>query len=153
MKIFTSYFYKVRFFKPYMIPVSTARFDPKWFHNFKNQDYKFIDKNGVINGLRAEGLAPAKEICGICGLECKGKAEGGCEFLTKYRQQLDTINFEEFMKNAESLCRSVQNKLCFEEEPVLVLLVHEAISNPCSERGTIQRWFREHGVECNEFDV
>lgn len=32
MKILISYFYQIRFFKPNMIPLSTAAFDPKWFH-------------------------------------------------------------------------------------------------------------------------
>ena len=32
MKIYTSYFYQIRFFKPNMIPLSTAKYDPSWFH-------------------------------------------------------------------------------------------------------------------------
>lgn len=68
MEIYTSYFYKVRFFKPNMIPISTAFSDPSWFHNFKGHNYQFIDKNGVINGLRADVFAPgpvARELCRV----------------------------------------------------------------------------------------
>ena len=37
MKIMTSYFYAIRFFKPNMIPISTAKWDPKWYHQNKGQ--------------------------------------------------------------------------------------------------------------------
>lgn len=32
MKILTSYFYQIRNFKPYQIPLSTAISDPAWYH-------------------------------------------------------------------------------------------------------------------------
>ena len=53
MKIMTSYFYQIRFFKPYMIPLSTAKWDPKWFHRNQGQNYQFKDKNGewLFSGL------------------------------------------------------------------------------------------------------
>ena len=51
MKILTSYFYQIRNFKPYQIPLSTAISDPAWYHP-KNGDY-YVDKNGVINGFVA----------------------------------------------------------------------------------------------------
>ena len=46
MKLAISYFYQIRNFKPNMIPVSTARWDPKWYHDGKGAEYNFIDKNG-----------------------------------------------------------------------------------------------------------
>ena len=61
MEIYTSYFYQVRFMKPYHIPLSTAVWDPKWFHANRGQDYHFKDKNGVYNGLRAPVFAPGKD--------------------------------------------------------------------------------------------
>ena len=66
MQIFLSYFYAVRFFRPYMIPFSTAMWDPKWYHEGQNQNHIFIDKNGVINGLRADPLVPDKHCDGLC---------------------------------------------------------------------------------------
>ena len=48
MRILVSYFYHVRHFKPYMIPFSTAVWDPAWYHNFnKCHNYTYLDKNGV----------------------------------------------------------------------------------------------------------
>ena len=53
MKIKISYFYHVRNLKQYQIPVSTAVWDPKWFHeNTGNNKHIFIDKRGVVNGVR-----------------------------------------------------------------------------------------------------
>ena len=47
---------------------------------------------------------------------------------------------------------TMQKFLEFEEEPEIILIVHEAPTNPCSERNTIQRYFREHGILCEEFN-
>ena len=80
MHLYTSYFYKIRFFKPWQVPISTAIADPKWFHAFKSQDYKFLDKNHVINGLRCESLHPDHTCQDLCrGLEtCKCKDPSKC---------------------------------------------------------------------------
>ena len=56
MKLAISYFYKIRFFQPWMIPISTAAWDPKYYHDNKGKDYLFVDKRGVINGYRYEAL-------------------------------------------------------------------------------------------------
>ena len=50
MKLAISYFYQIRFFKPYMIPVSTAHWDPAWYHDWAGAAHVFVDKRGVING-------------------------------------------------------------------------------------------------------
>ena len=39
-----SYFYNVRHMKPYQVPVSTAMYDLKWFHNNQGNGHVFIDK-------------------------------------------------------------------------------------------------------------
>ena len=87
MKIYTSYFYKIRFFKPWQIPISTAVWDPKWFNDFKGQGYRFLDKRNVINGLRCESLHPDKTCQDLCrGLEtCDCKDPSKCEFLKRYK--------------------------------------------------------------------
>jgi hypothetical protein len=46
----------------------------------------------------------------------------------------------------------IQNQLGFKEEPVYILLVHEAYDNPCSERWIIQQYFKEHGYNIKEFN-
>ena len=87
----------VRFFKPYQIPISTAVWDPKWFHDFKGQDHVWKDKNGVWNGIRLEELNPKN--CNACGCPCnmgKLKDPQHCKFITTYKEGLSTINYKEF---------------------------------------------------------
>lgn len=60
MKIYTSYFYQVRNFPINTVAFSTAMWDPKWFHDFKDRKYKFKDKRGIWNGLRATPLVPGE---------------------------------------------------------------------------------------------
>ena len=48
MKLCTSYFYRIRFFRPDIVPFSTAKWDPKWYHNFQGQNNIFLDRNGVL---------------------------------------------------------------------------------------------------------
>ena len=141
MKIYTSYFYQIRFFKPHMIPLSTAIWDPKWFHDGHDQSYTFIDKNGVINGLRCEALHPGP----TCEHLCRGTANCGavpssCQFLQNYRAQLAAVDSADYLRRIHNLCIKVQKQLGFLEDPVPVLIVHEAPSNVCSERAPLQEW-------------
>lgn len=152
MKIYTSYFYQIRFFKPYMLPLSTACFDPKWFNNFCGQGYKFLDKRNVINGLRAEPFVPNSS----CNSKCRGtdncvtKDPRTCEFLGCYYNQLKKLPIESIKSRLESLAERVRQITHFESEPVFVFIVHEAAGNPCSERYVIQKYFMENGINCTE---
>lgn len=155
MQIYTSYFYQVRFFKPYMIPLSTALGDPMWYHGgTKDKAIVSLDKRGVINGLRILPLVPD----GTCSNLCKGRDNcsinepDSCKFLRNYYEQLDKVNFDDFTKNLESHIQLVCDKIGIKREPIVVILVHEALTNPCSERVVIQKWFKEHGVEVNELN-
>lgn len=152
MKIYTSYFYKVRFFTPNMIPISTAKFDPAWYHQNKGQDYCFLDKNGVINGLRAPVFAPGEVATAVssCRPRCDKNPET-CHFLRAYNHQLSLLDINDIMTRIENLCAAVRPVVGYTEEPIAVLLVHEAPDNPCSERTAIQNYFRSHGIECEEF--
>ena len=38
------------------------------------------------------------------------------------------------------------------EEIIIVLIVYETPTNPCSERKPLQDYFNDHGVECKELD-
>lgn len=152
MKIYTSYFYKLRFFKPNMIPISTAVYDPKWFHKNQGKDFIFIDKNNVINGIRAESFHPTLDD------SCRGPQNcthisNNCAFLTSYRNQLDKIPIDTVLNGLERLGEKVRDLTDFEGEPVFVFLVYETPDNPCSERGTIQGYFRKNGIECEELDI
>ena len=64
MKIYISYFYQIRNFPKTLIPLSTAHWDPKWYHQKNNK--VFLDKRGVLNGLRIDELSPGKECDGLC---------------------------------------------------------------------------------------
>ncbi|MCM1214963.1 MAG: hypothetical protein NC548_10630 [Lachnospiraceae bacterium] len=148
LRVATSYFYQVRFFKPYMIPVSTAMWDPKWYHNFRDQDHCFVDKNGVINGLRILPLVPGSACNGLCmGIDdCPTQDWSSCDFLKVYTDQLNSIDFGKFMAQLEKHVNQVQHMLGFSEQPLVVILVHEKTDKLCSERGPLQTWFREHGL-------
>ena len=153
MEIYTSYFYQVRFMKPNMIPLSTAMFDPRWYHQNKSQEYVWKDKNGVYNGLRAPVFAPGPLCEGLCrGPEtCDTHDPTRCLFLSTYRYQLDQLDFNDVVARCERLGRYVQSLEHFAEEPVIMLLVHEAPQNPCSERRVIQEWFAANGKEVVEW--
>lgn len=153
MKIATSYFYQIRFFKPNMIPISTAMWDPKWFHNFKSNDFNFVDKNGVINGLRSELFVPDKQYdCGTDNCQEKGKISGipNCKFMNEYYNKLNSTTLEDKINELERICKNAQDRLGFKEEPIAVLIVFEVVDNMCSERQIIQKYFNENCIDCKE---
>ena len=151
MKIYTSYFYQIRFFKPYQIPLSTAAWDPKWFYN-KKQGTNYIDKNGVVNGLRADLLCLPTELYeDECGKEC-GFIPPNCPFMVKYRKYLDSLDFNDVVKRCEALATKVKSKLNFDEEPEIILMVHEPLSRPCAERPVLQAWFSDNGYHITEWE-
>lgn len=154
MKIMTSYFYQIRFMKPNYIPLSTAKWDPKWFYKNQHQGFQWKDKNGVWNGLRAEPFVPGVECDGLChGREtCNAYGPQTCSFLKAYRRQLDKLDFNEVLNRFQKLGKQIQKVEGFSEEPIYVLIVHEAYDNPCSERWVIQDWFKDSGYNIKEFN-
>ena len=149
MQIYTSYFYQVRFMKPYMIPLSTAVWGPKWF----KQGHPWKDKNGVWNGLKADVFAPGPLCENLCrGPEtCDTHDPTRCLFLKTYRYQLDQLDFNDVIARCERMGNYIQSLEHFSEEPIVILLVHEAKTNPCSERRVIQEWFAANGKEVTEW--
>lgn len=151
MKISISYFYSIRFMKPNQVPVSTAAWDPKWYHHGKDKTFSFLDKNGVVNGSRMEELSPlflSKE-CQCC--PCKERNPDGCKFLKGYADYLRTLNFSEVMKKLEEYGEYLMKHYQRDEEPEIVLIVYEVPSNPCSERVELIKWFKENGVDLIEW--
>jgi len=148
MKIYTSYFYKVRFFKPNQLGFSTAKWDPKWFHENQGQEHIFLDKRGVLNGLRASVFAPINTDCG--GQKNCSMDPASCSFIKAYSEQLSKLDFDLIMRAFEHKVNILTDKGFLTEEPDIILLVHEAPTNPCSERVPIQEWFQSHGVEVTE---
>lgn len=155
MEFYITNFANLRHLKPNMIPISTCLSDPIFFHN-NTRDKKicFIDKNGIMNGIREEILSPKflPQDSFVCEKECKYKAvTPNCPFLIAYRNYLNTINFDELIKELERTAEEVRLATHFEGEPILVLLVYESETNLCSERAPLQALFREHGIELKNF--
>lgn len=150
----TSYFYQIRNMKANYIPLSTAVWDPKWFHQNKGHSFQWKDKNGVWNGLRAEPFVPGQACEGLCrGPEtCMAYSPQVCAFLKTYYRQLEELDFQEILDRFERLAKQIQDVENFPEEPVIVLIFHEKYDNPCSERWPVQRWFKNHGYEITEFN-
>ena len=147
MKIATSYFYQIRNFTTNMIPVSTAMSDPAWYRPPQNQEY-YTDKRYVICGLRYEPLIVQKFGTHICPCDSKSAAPA-CPTMKEYRQLLeDKVDFERTIK-AFQFCVD-KFGLPFGHEPIIVLMVHEAPDNPCSERWALQDYFTSHGWKCKE---
>ena len=156
MKIYTSYFYQIRNFKRHMIPVSTATWDPKWFHDFTGSyDYVFKDKRGVWNGLRANILHFPKEryntnnACGdACPLATRDPSK--CGFMTELAQYYDSLDFHYLLSNLGRLGDKVKEIEGFSEEPIIVLIVYEVPSNKCSEREVLHKWFKKNNYNLTE---
>lgn len=101
MKFYTSYFYQIRFFPKTVIPISTAVWDPKWFHDFQSSDYVFKDKRGIYNGIRSYILSPiaVEPYC----KECNHDKAQPCAFLREYRLYLDNLDFDFVLAECERI--------------------------------------------------
>ena len=84
MKIKTSYFYQIRNFTPNMIPVSTAMSDPVWFQPPEDKEY-YIDKRGVVCGLRYNPLIVQSQSTHSCPCDEKDHLQGQCPTMQEYR--------------------------------------------------------------------
>lgn len=152
-KVYISYFYQIRFFTPNLVPLSTAIWDPKWYHQMNEQDYIFKDKNGVLNGLRINPLHPQPHNDGC--IECNRTGDPTtCDFIRIYTEQLRAIDFNDFMIQLEKYLNKINSiYLHYTSVEYLtpVFIVHEAPNNKCSERGPLFKWFSDNGVKCEEW--
>lgn len=149
MKIFITYFYNIRFFKPHTIPISTAVWDPKWYHDFQGHDIIFKDKNNVLNGIRYPDLSPAN-IAPCC--PCENKNPNNCQFIKDYAEYLDTLNFDKVYSDLMFIANKSKEILKFDEEPEICLMVYEKPDNPCSERKSLIEYFGKHGMSVTEWN-
>lgn len=145
MNWYITYFYNIRFFPKNLTPVSTAVWDPKWFHDNKGKDYIFYDKNGVINGINCIGLSPAAANATEQCKDCSKELQGNCEFIQKYRDYIFSLDFKEVTALIRDNIYKV-NPGCD-----ICLMVYEKPDNPCSERGVLQEWFKANGIELKEW--
>lgn len=138
MQIYTSYFYKIRYFTPNLIPVSTCLSDPTWYRPPQGKEY-YIDKRGVINGLRYEPLIVQKQGTKECmGLrqQCPFYIEGyQCECMQEYEQLLFSLVDKKRTLKAFEYCLNKFNA------DTIVLIVYETPKNLCSERQALQKFF------------
>ena len=93
--------------KPNTVALSTAKSDPQWFHHGWDKSVVYEDKNGVLNGLRAEPFVPqtfenAEGYCGHCD-----KNPIHCKFIKAYRQQLSNLDFDDMMRRFKSIAERV----------------------------------------------
>lgn len=154
MDLLISYFYQIRFFDTNMIPLSTAVWDPKWFHDFKGQNNIFVDKRGIINGIRYAPFRPGKQLDYLCrGPEnCNPPVPDKCAFLQGYYEQLMQLDYAEIQNDFDYIVNSIkQCDISIGDNPTMVLIVHEAPNNPCSERQAIIRWAKDRGIDIREF--
>lgn len=145
IRITITTFYNVRNLNPYTIPVSTAAWDPKWFHDETQPGGVYIDKRGVINGLRYESFAPGARCHNLChGQPCAQNSDS-CMFLHQYMAQLNGLNFERTVDELRQMAQAV-NPSATE----VALLVYEKPDNPCSERAMLRQWFAAHDYVLEE---
>jgi len=159
IKVYTSYFYQIRNMRPEDLAFSTALGDPAWYHDFTNdKQYKFIDKRGVLNGLRAEPFCPRLELRPEA--QCRGTTgcphllsnlPWYCDFLLEYEKKLKLLDPQEIEQRFLRVGESWQNFNNKEMDITYILLVHEAPNNPCSERVMLQRWLKENGFGGEEW--
>ena len=150
-KIYISYFYNIRFFPTNLVPVSTAVWDPKWYHDNHSQDYTYIDKRGVLVGSRIEELSPYKlpdEV--ICTPECPRESQN-CPFLATYQEYLDRLSFSKIKAKLDAISEDAQYRLGLDKPADICIMVHEKPDNPCSERWSLIEFFNEEGIDIKEF--
>ena len=93
MKLYTSYWYNVRFFPHNLICLSTVVWKPK---------YPVKDSTGqspII--IDCEPFKPGKSCEGLCDGKCIPKHSYDCAFLKNYREQLKQISGEEFLNHVK----------------------------------------------------
>lgn len=152
MKVAVSYFAQLRNFKPNMVPISTALYDPKWFHDYKGVNNKFLDKNGVLNGVRCKDLAPGRTCSTLCcGASNCNNSPKSCEFLKKYKEQLDSIDKERFRAYCNAVAAQCARLLNISTNDItLVFMVYEKYDNPCSERNALLQFLGSCGYDAKE---
>ena len=143
MKIYTSYWAMVRKFPKNLIGLNTTVFSPRWRPMGK-------DKRGVIC-VDCPPFKPGYSCSGLCNGKCDPKHPNDCEFLKAYKTQLDKINIHSIQESLGKLATQIAQDEGLQDID-FAFLVYETPTNPCSERVVIQQYFKEHGIECEEWN-
>ena len=118
MKIRTSYFYQIRNFNRNMIPMSTAVWDPSWFHANQGPNHIFYDARKILNGTRLNPIINAGIKCGELEphpCPCEEKDYFKCSFLRNYRKNLEEIDFDKMIADLQAFAQIYQEKHQIEE--------------------------------------
>lgn len=142
MKLYTSYWAQVRNFPKNLVGLNTTFWPPKWRPLGK-------DKNNVWV-IDCPPLKPGSECTGLCDGSCNPPHPQDCKFLQTYRRQLEAIDVDEFIAQLIVLKEQIEEGEHLEDVD-FALIVFEAPSRACSERGELQNWLRAHGVEVEEW--
>ena len=136
MKVYTSYWARVRDFPTNLIGLNTTVWPPR----YRPLGY---DNNGVLV-LNCKPVVPGKSCNYLCRGACEPPHPQDCAFLQAYQAQLDKINFNEFYSYMEELSKKYN-------DADFAFIVFEPPTRACSERGVIQKWFHAHDIECKEW--
>lgn len=154
MQIYISYFYQIRNFPDTLIPLSTAMYDPKWYNN---NNVPYLDKRGILNGLRLPDLSPYKldesVLCDPSDDSFCDKNPSQCKFLSEYSKYLDTLNFDTIYNILIEIADGCSKARSDGKTMDICLMVYETPNNPCSERIPLIEYFKKHGIEVKEFNM
>ena len=143
MKVYTSYWAQVRNFPTNLIGLNTTVWPPKYRPLGK-------DKRGVLV-LNCKPLIPGRECEHLCRGACDPPHPQNCAFLQTYRKQLDKLNFNEFYTYMGELGAKIAHQEGLEYAN-FAFIVFEPPTRACSERIPIQQWFKDNGVEIEEWN-
>lgn len=149
MKLMISYFYQIRNFSKNMLPMSTAMYDPAWYHAGLGPDHLYLDKRGILNGLRLKPVIVQGTTVHTC--PCETKDPTNCLAMKEYRQKLEEIDFDKMMRGITQFAEEYKDMYKIEDEMIMVLIVYETPTNPCSERSMLKDYFKSKGYELEEF--
>lgn len=140
-----------------MIPLSTAMFDPKWYHEGEDETHLFWDKNGVINGLRCYPFIFKREKYNDwCGSQCAYKGKTSlCPYLSAYRRMLAMNDFSsvlDFFKSTITYVANHNNDLANIDKYNICLMVYETPTAVCSERSELIKWFKNYDIDLIEWN-
>lgn len=145
MKFYITNFSNLKKLKENQIPINTTVWPPKF--------WKFgLNNNNVFFGINEPLLSPYKlETEAICQNACPYKKQvPECPFLIKYEEYLQTIDFEALLEEFARVAKEVKLISNYNGEPEIVLLVYEKVNNPCSERHSLKKLFKQHSLELTD---
>ena len=107
------------------------------------------DKRGVIC-VDCPPFKPGRECEGLCEGKCNPKHPEDCAFIKTYKNQLDKLNIVSIQESLGKLANQIAQDEHFTDID-FAFLVYETPTNPCSERVAIQQYFKEHGINVQEW--